>query len=108
MFCCLHNVYTFGSFFSDPSAAALGCAKTGPVQVADNIVIGKEGEVRRDPTLYQLSGHCGLHLAWFLRMSMKRTLCLKHMLDVFPPLFAGGFQRKQVFALQVLAGPTSL
>ncbi|CAB9515771.1 Protein CreA [Seminavis robusta] len=31
-------------FFSDPSSAAVGCAKTGPVQVADNIVVGKEGE----------------------------------------------------------------
>jgi catabolite regulation protein CreA len=34
------------SFFSDPSSAAVGCAKTGPIQIADNIVMGKEGEVR--------------------------------------------------------------
>jgi hypothetical protein len=34
------------SFFSDPSSAAVGCAKTGPIQIADNIAIGKEGEVR--------------------------------------------------------------
>ena len=31
-------------FFSDPSFASVGCAKTGPVRVADNIVIGKQGE----------------------------------------------------------------
>ena len=31
-------------FFSDPSTASVGCAKTGPVKVADNIVIGKQGE----------------------------------------------------------------
>lgn len=31
-------------FFSDPSSTAVGCAKTGPIQVADNIAMGKEGE----------------------------------------------------------------
>ena len=31
-------------FFSDPSTASVGCAKTGPVAVADNIAIGKQGE----------------------------------------------------------------
>lgn len=31
-------------FFSDPSYASVGCAKTGPVTVADNIAIGKAGE----------------------------------------------------------------
>lgn len=31
-------------FFSDPSTASVGCAKTGPVKVADNIGIGKQGE----------------------------------------------------------------
>mmetsp|Transcript_33415 Transcript_33415/g.40470 ORF Transcript_33415/g.40470 Transcript_33415/m.40470 type:complete len:242 (+) Transcript_33415:67-792(+) len=31
-------------FFTDPSAAALGCAKTGPVKIADNIAMGKQGE----------------------------------------------------------------
>lgn len=31
-------------FFSDPGFASVGCAKTGPVQVADNIAIGKGGE----------------------------------------------------------------
>lgn len=31
-------------FFSDPSSAAVGCARTGPIQIADNIVKGKEGE----------------------------------------------------------------
>lgn len=30
-------------FFSDPSAAAVGCAKTGPVSIADNIETGKDG-----------------------------------------------------------------
>jgi catabolite regulation protein CreA len=30
-------------FFSDPSAAAVGCAKTGPVSIADNIETGKQG-----------------------------------------------------------------
>ena len=33
------------SFFSDPSSAGVGCAKTGPIQIADNIAKGKEGEV---------------------------------------------------------------
>ena len=32
------------SFFSDPSSAAVGCAKTGPISIADNIAKGKEGE----------------------------------------------------------------
>ncbi len=31
-------------FFSDPSTASVGCAKTGPVAIADNIAIGKQGE----------------------------------------------------------------
>lgn len=31
-------------FFNDPSFASVGCAKTGPVSVADNIVVGKQGE----------------------------------------------------------------
>jgi len=31
-------------FFSDPSQAALGCAKTGEVSIADNIAVGKGGE----------------------------------------------------------------
>mmetsp|Transcript_30702 Transcript_30702/g.45443 ORF Transcript_30702/g.45443 Transcript_30702/m.45443 type:complete len:261 (-) Transcript_30702:188-970(-) len=31
-------------FFSDPSAASISCAKTGPVLVADNIVEGPGGE----------------------------------------------------------------
>eukprot|EP00551_Chaetoceros_affinis_P004060 CAMPEP_0203680340 /NCGR_PEP_ID=MMETSP0090-20130426/38868_1 /ASSEMBLY_ACC=CAM_ASM_001088 /TAXON_ID=426623 /ORGANISM="Chaetoceros affinis, Strain CCMP159" /LENGTH=249 /DNA_ID=CAMNT_0050548357 /DNA_START=27 /DNA_END=776 /DNA_ORIENTATION=+ len=31
-------------FFSDPSTASVGCAKTGPVSIADNIAIGKQGE----------------------------------------------------------------
>ncbi len=31
-------------FFSDPSTASVGCAKTGPVRVADNIGMGKGGE----------------------------------------------------------------
>eukprot|EP00566_Odontella_aurita_P021853 CAMPEP_0113600958 /NCGR_PEP_ID=MMETSP0015_2-20120614/42976_1 /TAXON_ID=2838 /ORGANISM="Odontella" /LENGTH=229 /DNA_ID=CAMNT_0000509233 /DNA_START=168 /DNA_END=857 /DNA_ORIENTATION=+ /assembly_acc=CAM_ASM_000160 len=31
-------------FFSDPGFASVGCAKTGPVQIADNIAIGKGGE----------------------------------------------------------------
>ena len=31
-------------FFSDPSTASVGCAKTGPISIADNIVIGKQGE----------------------------------------------------------------
>jgi len=31
-------------FFSDPSYASVSCAKTGPVQIADNIAMGKEGE----------------------------------------------------------------
>ena len=32
-------------FFSDPSFASVGCAKTGPVSIADNIAVGKQGEV---------------------------------------------------------------
>ena len=31
-------------FFSDPSYASVGCAKTGPVSIADNIAKGKAGE----------------------------------------------------------------
>uniref|UniRef100_A0A7S3PVU6 Uncharacterized protein n=1 Tax=Chaetoceros debilis TaxID=122233 RepID=A0A7S3PVU6_9STRA len=31
-------------FFNDPSFASVACAKTGPIVVADNIVIGKQGE----------------------------------------------------------------
>ena len=31
-------------FFSDPSTASVGCAKTGPISVADNIGVGKSGE----------------------------------------------------------------
>jgi catabolite regulation protein CreA len=31
-------------FFSDPSFAAVACAKTGPVAIADNIATGKGGE----------------------------------------------------------------
>jgi CreA protein len=31
-------------FFSDPSFASVGCAKTGPVKIADNIAIGSGGE----------------------------------------------------------------
>mmetsp|Transcript_13814 Transcript_13814/g.16779 ORF Transcript_13814/g.16779 Transcript_13814/m.16779 type:complete len:207 (+) Transcript_13814:50-670(+) len=31
-------------FFNDPSFASVACAKTGPVSVADNIAIGKQGE----------------------------------------------------------------
>mmetsp|Transcript_28681 Transcript_28681/g.34933 ORF Transcript_28681/g.34933 Transcript_28681/m.34933 type:complete len:148 (+) Transcript_28681:400-843(+) len=33
-----------GDLFSDPSFASLGCAKTGPVSIADNIAIGTGGE----------------------------------------------------------------
>lgn len=33
-----------GDLFSDPSFASVGCAKTGPVSIADNIAIGKGGE----------------------------------------------------------------
>eukprot|EP00565_Helicotheca_tamesis_P006213 CAMPEP_0185724592 /NCGR_PEP_ID=MMETSP1171-20130828/1026_1 /TAXON_ID=374046 /ORGANISM="Helicotheca tamensis, Strain CCMP826" /LENGTH=250 /DNA_ID=CAMNT_0028392473 /DNA_START=104 /DNA_END=856 /DNA_ORIENTATION=- len=31
-------------FFSDPSQAAVGCAKTGEISIADNIAMGKQGE----------------------------------------------------------------
>jgi CreA protein len=31
-------------FFTDPSYASVGCAKTGPVAVADNIATGPGGE----------------------------------------------------------------
>lgn len=31
-------------FFSDPSSAAVGCARTGKIEIADNIVKGKDGE----------------------------------------------------------------
>lgn len=31
-------------FFNDPSFASVSCAKTGPISVADNIAIGKQGE----------------------------------------------------------------
>lgn len=31
-------------FFSDPSFASVGCAKTGPVKIADNIKLGPQGE----------------------------------------------------------------
>ena len=31
-------------FFEDPSSAAVGCAKTGPVKIADNINKSKNGE----------------------------------------------------------------
>lgn len=44
-------LYSFLSFFSDPSSAGVGCAKTGPVQIADNIAKGKEGEVRSENRL---------------------------------------------------------
>ena len=33
-----------GNFFSDPSYASVGCAKTGTVAIADNIVKGPQGE----------------------------------------------------------------
>lgn len=33
-------------FFTDPSDASVSCAKTGKIQIADNIAIGKNGEVR--------------------------------------------------------------
>lgn len=32
-------------FFEDPSSAAVGCAKTGTVKIADNINTSKQGEV---------------------------------------------------------------
>jgi len=31
-------------FFSDPAFASVGCAKTGPVSVADNVSMSKKGE----------------------------------------------------------------
>jgi CreA protein len=31
-------------FFTDPAYASVGCARTGPVSVADNIVTGAQGE----------------------------------------------------------------
>lgn len=31
-------------FFNDPSFAAVGCAKVGPISIADNIARGKQGE----------------------------------------------------------------
>jgi CreA protein len=31
-------------FFTDPAYASVGCAKTGPVSIADNIVTGSQGE----------------------------------------------------------------
>jgi len=31
-------------FFNDPSYASVGCAKTGPISIADNIAIGRQGE----------------------------------------------------------------
>jgi CreA protein len=31
-------------FFNDPSFASVTCAKTGPVKIADNIKLGKQGE----------------------------------------------------------------
>ena len=34
-------------FFSDPSDASVTCAKTGPISIADNIAIGKGGEVSK-------------------------------------------------------------
>jgi len=33
-------------FFNDPSSASVSCAKTGKIEIADNIAIGKGGEVR--------------------------------------------------------------
>jgi catabolite regulation protein CreA len=33
-----------GNFFNDPSSASVGCAKTGPISIADNIAKGKGGE----------------------------------------------------------------
>jgi catabolite regulation protein CreA len=33
-----------GNFFNDPSSASVGCAKTGPISIADNIAKGKAGE----------------------------------------------------------------
>jgi len=33
------------NFFNDPLFAAVGCAKTGKISVADNIAVGKSGEV---------------------------------------------------------------
>ena len=33
-------------FFEDPSSAAVSCAKTGKVRIADNINTSKQGEVR--------------------------------------------------------------
>jgi len=38
--------YCYLSFFSDPSSAGIGCAKTGPVQFASSIAVGSGGEVR--------------------------------------------------------------
>lgn len=31
-------------FFNDPSFASVACAKTGPISIADNIAVGKQGE----------------------------------------------------------------
>ena len=31
-------------FFNDPSFASVACAKTGPISIADNIEMGKQGE----------------------------------------------------------------
>lgn len=31
-------------FFNDPSSASVGCARTGPIAIADNIALGKQGE----------------------------------------------------------------
>ena len=31
-------------FFNDPSYASVSCAKTGPISIADNIALGKQGE----------------------------------------------------------------
>ena len=36
--------HTAGDFFSDPGAAGLTCAKSGPVKIAADVKANKEGE----------------------------------------------------------------
>jgi hypothetical protein len=90
------------SFFSDPSSAAVGCAKTGPIQIADNIVTGKEGEVR----VYWRRFVPFAYPAWNATLFSQSG-----RMHVFIFIYAcviGGLQGVQIASLQVAPCPTHI
>jgi CreA protein len=63
-------------FFSDPSTASVGCAKTGPIAVADNIAIGKAGEEVFEENKSLLFKQLRVQVSYFLILLIVDRLCL--------------------------------